>query len=205
MHASLVRLVDHLVAVRWFGPNAVACKAHSGRLAAEFAHRMHVDLAAMADAVRTSTSNIAAALGGGPIQLHIDQRPITPPAPVAVDHVDVGTAALEAMIPLVAQRFDELRGQLAAFAVRLRGRPDDRPAAAGTTPPAAAARRPGRLPPDHRRAARPAARRGDDRGPRRAAVRPLAGARAGGDAVTRRRSGRGGRHPGPASHPARRC
>ena len=75
---------------------------------------MHVDLAAMADAVRTSTSNIAAALGGGPIQLHIDQRPITPPAPVAVDHVDVDTAALEAMIPLVAQRFDELRGQLAA-------------------------------------------------------------------------------------------
>ena len=130
MHASLVRLVDDLVAVRWFGPNAVACKAHSGRLAAEFAHRMHVDLAAMADAVRTSTSNIAAALGGGPIQLHIDQRPITPPAPVAVDHVDVDTAALEAMIPLVAQRFDELRGQLAAFAVRLRGRPDDRPAAA---------------------------------------------------------------------------
>ena len=64
---------------------------------------------AMAEAVRTSTTNIAAALGGSPISIRLDPRPITPPAPAAVDFVDVDTAALEALVPVVVDRFESLR------------------------------------------------------------------------------------------------
>ena len=58
---------------------------------------------AMAEAVRTSTTNIAAALGGSPISIRLDPRPITPPTPAAVDFVDVDTAALEALTPIVGR------------------------------------------------------------------------------------------------------
>lgn len=112
MHQSLVELVGEVVAVRYFGPNAVAFKSECGRLAADFAGRLHVDMAAMADAVRRSTSNIATALGGQPIQLSVDARPIVPPTPEVVDVVDVDTTALEAMVPVIAGRFGELRDQL---------------------------------------------------------------------------------------------
>lgn len=112
MHQSLVELVGEVVAVRYFGPNAVAFKSECGRLAADFAGRLHVDMAAMADAVRRSTSNIATALGGQPIQLSVDARPIVPTTPEVVDVVDVDTTALEAMVPVISGRFGELRDQL---------------------------------------------------------------------------------------------
>lgn len=119
MHRSLVELVDEVVAVRYFGPNAVVFKTGCGRIAADFANRLHLDMGAMADAVRRSTSNIAAALGGEPIHIQIDSRPISPPVPVTVDYVDVDTAALEAIVPVVARRFTELRSGLAGNFQRL--------------------------------------------------------------------------------------
>ena len=119
MHASLRGLVDDVVAVRYFGPNAVAFATESGRLAADFANRLHLDMSAMADAVRASTSNIAAALGGQPISLRIDGRPISPPAPPVVAFVDVDTTALEGLIPVVAGRFESLRSALTSHLGRL--------------------------------------------------------------------------------------
>jgi hypothetical protein len=119
MHASLVELVNQVVAVRYFGPNAFRFKAEVGRLAADFANRLHLDMQAMAEAVRTSTSNIAAALGGSPISIRVDPRPITPPAPSAVDFVDVDTAALEALVPIVVDRFESLRAGLASNVTQL--------------------------------------------------------------------------------------
>lgn len=119
MHRSLSDLVVEVVAVRYFGPNAVVFKTECGRLAAEFAGRLHADLAAMADAVRRSTSNIATALGGEPIHVAVDARPIVPPTPAVVDHVDVDTAALEAIVPVIARRFGELRQQLTVHFQRL--------------------------------------------------------------------------------------
>lgn len=119
MHRSLVDLVGEVVAVRYFGPNAVAFKSDCGRLAAEFAGRLHGDLAAMADAVRRSTTNIATALGGEPIHLAVDPRPIVPPAPEVVDHVDVDTTALEGVVPVIIRRFDEVRQQLTIHFQRL--------------------------------------------------------------------------------------
>lgn len=119
IHRSLVQLVDEVVAVRYFGPNAVVFKTECGRIAADFANQLHLDMAAMADAVRRSTSNIAAALGGDPIHIQIDSRPITPPVPLVVDYVDVDTAALEAIVPVVGRRFSELRSGLATNFQRL--------------------------------------------------------------------------------------
>ncbi len=109
MHGSLVGLVNQVVGVRYLGPNAFAFKSEVGRLAADFANRLHVDMQSMAEAVRISTTNIAAALGGSPISIHLDPRPITPQSPVTVDFVDVDTAALEALIPVVVARFEALR------------------------------------------------------------------------------------------------
>ena len=119
MHASLVELVNQVVAVRYFGPNAFRFKSEVGRLAADFANRLHLDMQAMAEAVRTSTTNIAAALGGSPISIHLDPRPITPPAPSAVDFVDVDTAALEALVPIVVDRFESLRPGLTSNVTQL--------------------------------------------------------------------------------------
>ena len=120
MHRSLVELVDEVVAVRYFGPNAVTFKTDCGRLAVDVANRLHLDLAAMADAVRRSTSNIAAALGGRPIVLHLDPRPFAPPTPQVVDVVDIDTTALEALVPAVTRRFGEVREQLSDHDHRLR-------------------------------------------------------------------------------------
>jgi hypothetical protein len=119
MHGSLVQLVNQVVAVRYFGPNAYTFKAEVGRLAADFANRLHLDMQAMSEAVRTSTTNIAAALGGSPISIHLDPRPISPPSPAAVEYVDVDTAALEALNPLVADRFEALRQGLSANVTKL--------------------------------------------------------------------------------------
>ena len=113
MHGALVELVNQVVAVRYFGPNAFAFKSEVGRLAGDFANRLHLDMQAMSEAVRVSTTNIAAALGGSPISIHLDPRPISPPSPLAVDYVDVDTTALEAIIPVVADRFETLRQGLA--------------------------------------------------------------------------------------------
>ena len=119
MHGSLVELVNQVVAVRYFGPNAFTFKSEVGRLAADFANRLHLDMQAMSESVRTSTTNIAAALGGSPISIRLDPRPITPPAPAAVDFVDVDTAALDALIPVVVDRFEVLRHGLSSNVTQL--------------------------------------------------------------------------------------
>lgn len=121
MHTALVTLVNDVVAVRYFGPNAVAFKTECGRVAADFATKLHADMGAMADAVRASTSNIAASLGGAPISIQIDARPITPPTPAAVDYVDVDTSALEGSIPTVTGQFDSLRSLLGDHLAKLQG------------------------------------------------------------------------------------
>jgi hypothetical protein len=119
MHTALTTLVNDVVAVRYYGPNAVAFKTECGRVAADFANRLHADMGAMADAVRQSTSNIAASLGGEPIVIQIDPKPISPPTPETVPYVDVDTAALEGAIPVVTQHFTSLREGLSTNLQRL--------------------------------------------------------------------------------------
>lgn len=119
MHQSLVQLVNDVVAVRFFGPNAVAFKTECGRVATEFATKLHTDMGAMSDAVRQSTSNIAASLGGAPIVITLESRPITPPTPATVDYVDVDTAALEGVMPVATSHFANLRQGLTTNLERL--------------------------------------------------------------------------------------
>ena len=119
MHDALVTLVNEVVGVRYFGPNAVAFKTECGRVAADFANRLHADMGAMADAVRKSTSNIAASLGGEPIVIRLDARPISPPTPETVSYVDVDTTALEGAVPVVNRHFSALRQGLSSNLGRL--------------------------------------------------------------------------------------
>ncbi len=119
MRQSLITMTNDVVAVRYFGPNAVAFKTECGRISADFALKLGQDLAAMAQAVTASTSNIAASLGGAPVVINVETAPITPPAPEVVDYVDVDTSALEAQIPVVGQRFNELQQNLTSNFQRL--------------------------------------------------------------------------------------
>ncbi len=113
IHTELTKLVDDVVGVHYFGPNAVDFKTKAGQLAADFAAKLHQDIAAMADAVRTSTSNIAASLGGTPISITVDNKAITPPTPAKVDYVDVDTEALTGLGPVVGNHFTALANHLA--------------------------------------------------------------------------------------------
>lgn len=119
IHLALTGLVDDVVAVRYRGPNSVVFRSECARLAVDHAARLHHDIASMAEAVRVSTSNIAVALGGQPIHIAVDSRPIVSPTPDVVDHVDVDTTALEGLLPVVAARFETMRVQLDANLRRL--------------------------------------------------------------------------------------
>ena len=68
IRTQLQTLVNEVTEVRYFGPNAVDFKTRAGQMAAEFANNLNKDLGAIAEAIRTSTSNIAASLGGAPLQ-----------------------------------------------------------------------------------------------------------------------------------------
>jgi hypothetical protein len=119
MHAKLEALVNDVVGVRYFGPYAVSFKKECGQIAADFAQKLSADIAAMADAVRTSTSNIAASLGGQPITISVDSKAIVPPTPETVDYVDVDTDALEQLKTPVSNHFTALDGLLGENLTRL--------------------------------------------------------------------------------------
>jgi hypothetical protein len=121
MTTALSRLADDVVSVRYFGPNAVSFKSECGRLAEEFGRTLHRSMGAMAEAVRVSTSNIAASLGGAPIDLQLADKPVRAPAPTAVDEVDVDTAALDALIPVVERHFAVITDSLQRHLGALRG------------------------------------------------------------------------------------
>ena len=105
IRTELVGLVNAVTEVRYFGPNAVDFKTKSGQIAADFANRLNQDLGAIADAVRVSTSNIAASLGGAPVSIAVNGATISPPAVATVDYVDVDTSALDALKGTVDRHF----------------------------------------------------------------------------------------------------
>ncbi len=95
MHTSLNSLVDDVVHVHYIGPNADMFKAKCGQIAADFANKMHADIAAMAEAVRASTSAIAGSLGGAPISISVEARPfiVAPAVKSDAEVTDVETRA----------------------------------------------------------------------------------------------------------------
>ena len=105
IRTELVGLVNAVTEVRYFGPNAVDFKTKAGQLAADFANKVNQDLGAIADAVRVSTSNIAASLGGAPVSISVNGAAIAAPAVATVDYVDVDTSALDALRGTVDRHF----------------------------------------------------------------------------------------------------
>jgi hypothetical protein len=117
--AELEALVRDAVGVRYQGPNAVQFKTECGRMAAT---SLSADLAGIADAIRTSTSNIAGSLGGAPVSISVNGAPIAPPdVPGGDGSVDVDTAGLEGLKPTVQGHIATVVAQLDAHMNRLQG------------------------------------------------------------------------------------
>jgi len=112
MHNELTNLVDMVVTVQFFGPNAVDFKTRCGTLASDFARNLHRDISQMAEAVRVSVSNIQGSLGGATVNIAVEGKEITAPAVASVDYVDVDTTALEGLKPDVTAKFTALNGLL---------------------------------------------------------------------------------------------
>lgn len=119
MHSELETLVTMVTEVQFFGPNAVDFKTKCGQLAETFAQNLHKDMAAMAEAVRVSVSNIQGSLGGAVVNIQVEGKTISAPAVASVDYVDVDTAALEALGPSVGNKFIMLEGFLGDHLSRL--------------------------------------------------------------------------------------
>jgi len=98
IRTSLESLVSDAVAVDYYGPNAVQFKTKCGQLAADLANALTQDMTKIADAVKTSTSNIAHSLGGGPVDIQFNGATISPPAvPSGDESVGANLPALEGM------------------------------------------------------------------------------------------------------------
>ena len=122
IRSELEALTRDVVAVRYFGPNAYDFKTQCGQLAVEFANALIMDLRGIADAVRASTTNISAALGGRTVNIEFDGSPVAAPdVPAADETVDIDTSALEALRPVVTSRFASLQEALQAHLTVLQG------------------------------------------------------------------------------------
>lgn len=115
IRSELERLVDDVVNVRYQGENAVQFKTQCGQLAADFATGTSRDLAAIAEAVRVSTTNIASSLGGQSINIQVNGSPVAvPPVPSSDGTVDVETSGLENLVGVVQQHFSVVNEQFDA-------------------------------------------------------------------------------------------
>jgi hypothetical protein len=113
VRAELQGLVNDAVNVRYFGPNAVDFKTHAGQMASDFGRRLAQDLGSIADAVRSSTSAVAASLGGAPISISVSGAPIPlPQVPHGDGSVEIDTSGLDALKPVVARHIDTINAQL---------------------------------------------------------------------------------------------
>lgn len=113
--STLNMLVDDCVNVHYFGGNAVKFKNQAGQMAADFGNAMSRDMGACADAIRQSTSNIAASLGGQPISIEVSNKPVKVGTPAADDGTsDVKTDALDTLIGTVTSRFEAIRTEISS-------------------------------------------------------------------------------------------
>lgn len=122
VRSDLEMLVADVVEVRYFGPNAGTFKTQAGELAQEYSQALLADLGAISESVSQATSAIADSLGGAPIRIAVNGSAVTAPAVDAGDgSVDVDTSALEALKPVVQQRFQSVSEKLDAHLTRLEG------------------------------------------------------------------------------------
>lgn len=114
IRTSLETLVSDAVAVDYYGPNAVDFKTKCGQLAVGLANALTKDMAMIADAVKTTTSNIAASLGGGPVDIQFNGSTITAAAvPQGDESVGANLPALEGMKATANGHFQAISEQFA--------------------------------------------------------------------------------------------
>ncbi|QGG93638.1 hypothetical protein [Actinomarinicola tropica] len=112
IRTSLEALVSDAVSVDYYGPNAVAFKTKCGQLATELANALTQDMTKIADAVRSTTSNIAASLGGGPVDIAFNGSTISAPAvPAGDESVGANLPALEGMKSTASSHFSAISEQ----------------------------------------------------------------------------------------------
>jgi hypothetical protein len=121
IHQDLTTLVNDVVGVHYFGPNAQSFKQSCGELAAEVANGLSRQLGGMAAAVNAATSNIASSLGAARSTLVWEPRPFTAPAAAAGDgSVDVDPTALLTLKDTVDARLGSVRAALDSHLSSLR-------------------------------------------------------------------------------------
>lgn len=112
IRTTLETLVTEAVSIDYYGPNAVDFKNKCGELAAGLANALTQDMGKIAEAVKTSTTNIAYALGGPPVDIQFNGASITPPAvPQGDESVGVNRAALEGFKGTAKTRFAAVNEQ----------------------------------------------------------------------------------------------
>ncbi len=122
IRTSLETLVSDAVAVDYYGPNAVDFKTKCGQLAADLANALTKDMTKIADAVKTTTSNIAASLGGGPVDIQFNGSTISPPAvPQGDESVGANLPALEGMKATANGHFQAISEQFTNHLSSLQG------------------------------------------------------------------------------------
>jgi hypothetical protein len=109
VRSELDRLVQACATVHYYGPNAVSFKTQCGQMAADFALQLVQRMGALADSIKTSTSNIAASLGGSPVVIQVNGSAVQVPSVPSVDYVDVDTAALDGLIATVNGHFASIK------------------------------------------------------------------------------------------------
>ena len=111
---ALSTLVHEAAEVHYFGPNAQKFKQDCSSMASSLANTLMIKhFQPIADAVQTSTSNIAASLGGSPIALQIDTSALAlPTIPAATEVVDIDTSALTALKGSAASQIHRVKDNL---------------------------------------------------------------------------------------------
>ncbi len=112
IRTSLETMVSDAVSVDYYGPNAVDFKTKCGQLATDLANALTTDMTKIADAVKTTTSNIAGALGGPPGDIQFNRSQISAPAvPTGDESVGANLPALEGMKGTAKSHFTAISEQ----------------------------------------------------------------------------------------------
>lgn len=114
-------LLNDVVGVQYFGPNAFKFKTDAGKQADTFADAFMKDFINFAQSVASQTSNLAGSLGGGKINITVDVSKLNPPTPEVVDYVEVETTALTELIETVDRRFQSVKDELDSHVKTVKG------------------------------------------------------------------------------------
>jgi uncharacterized protein YukE len=112
MQSELRRIVDSVAEVDYHGVNAFEFKSAISDLAVEFASKFTKDMAIISGAVRDVTTNIVKSLGGQPVVISVEGKPMIRPTIKREEFFQVDTSALEQLGPVVKGQFEALTNSL---------------------------------------------------------------------------------------------